>query len=101
MSKFVELLDCGVKIATRFHSHCPQTGRKFTTLRPAPTTTATTTHSSTSATTLPTVLPVAAVICQPRCGIAVPRLFWALKLQNSLFITVDLTEKKHKLSNIL
>ncbi|KAB1200211.1 hypothetical protein CJ030_MR0G007842 [Morella rubra] len=29
MSKFVELIDTGVKIATRFHSHCPQTGRKF------------------------------------------------------------------------
>lgn len=29
MSKFVELLDAGVRIAARFHSHCPQTGRMY------------------------------------------------------------------------
>lgn len=29
MSKFVELLDVGVRIAARFHSHCPQTGRMY------------------------------------------------------------------------
>lgn len=29
MGKFVELLDTGVRIAARFHSHCPQTGRKY------------------------------------------------------------------------
>lgn len=29
MGRFVELLDAGVRIAARFHSHCPQTGRKY------------------------------------------------------------------------
>jgi hypothetical protein len=29
MSKWVELLDTGVRIAARFHSHCPQTGRLY------------------------------------------------------------------------
>ncbi|KAG2671674.1 hypothetical protein I3843_13G006000 [Carya illinoinensis] len=29
MSKFVEMLDAGVRIAARFHSHCPQTGRMY------------------------------------------------------------------------
>ncbi|PON86913.1 hypothetical protein TorRG33x02_172970 [Trema orientale] len=29
MGKFVELLDVGVRIAARFHSHCPQTGRMY------------------------------------------------------------------------
>ncbi|CAI9103025.1 OLC1v1001438C1 [Oldenlandia corymbosa var. corymbosa] len=28
-SKYVELLDAGVRIAARFHSHCPQTGRMY------------------------------------------------------------------------
>ncbi|KAM0984801.1 hypothetical protein ACFX2I_012078 [Malus domestica] len=27
--KWVELLDTGVRIAVRFHSHCPQTGRLY------------------------------------------------------------------------
>ncbi|KAI4302514.1 hypothetical protein MLD38_038249 [Melastoma candidum] len=29
MSKYVELLDVGVRIAARFHSHCPQTARLY------------------------------------------------------------------------
>ncbi|BFG38099.1 hypothetical protein CerSpe_243730 [Prunus speciosa] len=29
MGKWVELLDTGVRIAARFHSHCPQTGRLY------------------------------------------------------------------------
>jgi hypothetical protein len=29
MGKIVELLDAGVRIAARFHSHCPQTGRMY------------------------------------------------------------------------
>ena len=29
MSKFVELLDMGVRIAARFHSHCPHTARMY------------------------------------------------------------------------
>ncbi|WOK99410.1 hypothetical protein Cni_G08122 [Canna indica] len=29
MSKYVELLDMGVRIAARFHSHCPQTARMY------------------------------------------------------------------------
>ncbi|XP_030495277.2 uncharacterized protein LOC115711080 [Cannabis sativa] len=29
MGKFVELLDVGVRIAARFHSRCPQTGRIY------------------------------------------------------------------------
>ncbi|KAB2608247.1 hypothetical protein D8674_011415 [Pyrus ussuriensis x Pyrus communis] len=28
-AKWVELLDTGVRIAARFHSHCPQTGRLY------------------------------------------------------------------------
>ncbi|KAG2687120.1 hypothetical protein I3760_09G037300 [Carya illinoinensis] len=28
-SKFVELLDMGVRVAARFHSHCPQTARMY------------------------------------------------------------------------
>lgn len=29
MSRYAELLDMGVRIATRFHSHCPQTARMY------------------------------------------------------------------------
>ncbi|GFY92223.1 Pituitary adenylate cyclase-activating polypeptide type I receptor like [Actinidia chinensis var. chinensis] len=29
MSKYAELLDVGVRIAARFHSHCPQTARMY------------------------------------------------------------------------
>ncbi|KAL4600992.1 hypothetical protein ACB092_11G239500 [Castanea dentata] len=29
MGKIVEMLDAGVRIAARFHSHCPQTGRMY------------------------------------------------------------------------
>ncbi|CAK9310290.1 unnamed protein product [Citrullus colocynthis] len=29
MGKFVEILDAGVRIVARFHSHCPQTGRMY------------------------------------------------------------------------
>ncbi|WOL18354.1 hypothetical protein Cni_G27148 [Canna indica] len=29
MAKYVELLDMGVRIAARFHSHCPQTARLY------------------------------------------------------------------------
>ncbi|KAG5040905.1 hypothetical protein JHK85_013381 [Glycine max] len=29
MGKLVEILDQGVRIAARFHSNCPQTGRKY------------------------------------------------------------------------
>ena len=29
MGKYVELLDMGVRIAARFHSHCPQTARMY------------------------------------------------------------------------
>uniref|UniRef100_A0A2N9FPH9 Uncharacterized protein n=1 Tax=Fagus sylvatica TaxID=28930 RepID=A0A2N9FPH9_FAGSY len=29
MGKFVELLDMGVRIAARFHSHCPHTARMY------------------------------------------------------------------------
>ncbi|GMJ14730.1 hypothetical protein HRI_005142200 [Hibiscus trionum] len=29
MGKYTELLDAGVRIAARFHSHCPQTGRLY------------------------------------------------------------------------
>ncbi|XP_028795723.1 uncharacterized protein LOC114751233 [Neltuma alba] len=29
MGKFVEMLDQGVRIVARFHSNCPQTGRKY------------------------------------------------------------------------
>ncbi|KAM3311065.1 hypothetical protein ACQJBY_031620 [Aegilops geniculata] len=29
MSKYVEMLDMGVRIAARFHSHCPQTARMY------------------------------------------------------------------------
>ena len=29
MGKYAELLDAGVRIAARFHSHCPQTARMY------------------------------------------------------------------------
>ncbi|KZV36358.1 hypothetical protein F511_03799 [Dorcoceras hygrometricum] len=29
MGKYVEILDAGVRIAARFHSHCPQTARMY------------------------------------------------------------------------
>ncbi|GMH30638.1 hypothetical protein Nepgr_032481 [Nepenthes gracilis] len=29
MGKYVELLDAGMRIAARFHSHCPQTARMY------------------------------------------------------------------------
>ncbi|KAK6244179.1 hypothetical protein QUC31_010588 [Theobroma cacao] len=29
MGKYMELLDAGVRIAARFHSHCPQTARLY------------------------------------------------------------------------
>ncbi|KAE8734282.1 Detected protein of unknown function [Hibiscus syriacus] len=29
MGKYKELLDAGVRVAARFHSHCPQTGRLY------------------------------------------------------------------------
>ncbi|CAA7395221.1 unnamed protein product [Spirodela intermedia] len=29
MGKYVEILDLGVRIAARFHSHCPQTARMY------------------------------------------------------------------------
>ncbi|CAK9187434.1 unnamed protein product [Ilex paraguariensis] len=29
MGKYLEILDVGVRIAARFHSHCPQTARLY------------------------------------------------------------------------
>ncbi|KAL1533999.1 hypothetical protein AAHA92_15721 [Salvia divinorum] len=29
MAKYLELLDAGVRMACRFHSHCPQTARMY------------------------------------------------------------------------
>ncbi|CAN6292402.1 unnamed protein product [Urochloa humidicola] len=29
MSRYVEMLDMGVRVAARFHSHCPQTARMY------------------------------------------------------------------------
>ncbi|XVF22925.1 hypothetical protein REPUB_Repub12eG0212800 [Reevesia pubescens] len=29
MGKYVEILDAGVRIVARFHSHCPQTARLY------------------------------------------------------------------------
>ncbi|CAO2817379.1 unnamed protein product [Amaranthus hypochondriacus] len=29
MSKYTELFDAGIRIAARFHSHCPQTARMY------------------------------------------------------------------------
>ncbi|XP_062212323.1 uncharacterized protein LOC133913245 [Phragmites australis] len=39
MSRYVEMLDMGVRIAARFHSHCPQTARMY--YKPPQTTTTT------------------------------------------------------------
>ncbi|KAL4367502.1 hypothetical protein GQ457_05G028370 [Hibiscus cannabinus] len=36
MGKYVELLDVAVRIAARFHSHCPQTGRLYYHPPPSP-----------------------------------------------------------------
>ncbi|CAN6297890.1 unnamed protein product [Urochloa humidicola] len=46
MSRYVEMLDMGVRIAARFHSHCPQTARMY--YKP-PQTQAATSSSSSSA----------------------------------------------------
>ncbi|KAF3786311.1 hypothetical protein EJ110_NYTH25651 [Nymphaea thermarum] len=35
MGRYVEMLDMGVRIACRFHSHCPQTARMY--YKPPPT----------------------------------------------------------------
>ncbi|KAF3786317.1 hypothetical protein EJ110_NYTH25665 [Nymphaea thermarum] len=35
MGRYVEMLDLGVRIAARFHSHCPQTARMY--YKPPPT----------------------------------------------------------------
>ncbi|GFY92224.1 hypothetical protein Acr_08g0006200 [Actinidia rufa] len=29
MAKYAELLDAGIRMAARFHSHCPQTARMY------------------------------------------------------------------------
>uniref|UniRef100_A0A7N0TCL5 Uncharacterized protein n=1 Tax=Kalanchoe fedtschenkoi TaxID=63787 RepID=A0A7N0TCL5_KALFE len=29
MAKYLEMLDAGVRLAARFHSHCPQTARLY------------------------------------------------------------------------
>ncbi|XP_074585525.1 uncharacterized protein LOC141841276 [Curcuma longa] len=29
MAKYMEMLDLGVRVAARFHSHCPQTARLY------------------------------------------------------------------------
>jgi hypothetical protein len=46
MGRYAELLDMGVRIAARFHSHCPQTARMYY----KPPTTTTPDFSSVSAT---------------------------------------------------
>ncbi|KAL6637795.1 hypothetical protein ACP70R_025367 [Stipagrostis hirtigluma subsp. patula] len=47
MSRYVEMLDMGVRVAARFHSHCPQTARMY--YKPPQTTTATTAATSSGA----------------------------------------------------
>ncbi|KAJ1293725.1 hypothetical protein BS78_01G091000 [Paspalum vaginatum] len=47
MSRYVEMLDMGVRIAARFHSHCPQTARMY--YKPPQTHQAATTTTSPSA----------------------------------------------------
>ncbi|TVU45222.1 hypothetical protein EJB05_04698, partial [Eragrostis curvula] len=47
MSRYVEMLDVGVRIAARFHSHCPQTARMY--YKPPQTTTATSSASDKAA----------------------------------------------------
>ncbi|KAG8098056.1 hypothetical protein GUJ93_ZPchr0013g36398 [Zizania palustris] len=44
MSRYVEMLDMGVRIAARFHSHCPQTARMY--YKPPQTTTKTGTSTA-------------------------------------------------------
>ncbi|CAN6292303.1 unnamed protein product [Urochloa humidicola] len=46
MSRYVEMLDMGVRAAARFHSHCPQTARMY--YKPPQTQAATTSSSSSS-----------------------------------------------------
>jgi hypothetical protein len=46
MARYVEMLDMGVRIAARFHSHCPQTARMY--YKPPQTQTQTQTQSSSS-----------------------------------------------------
>ncbi|CAD6206543.1 unnamed protein product [Miscanthus lutarioriparius] len=46
MSRYVEMLDMGVRIAARFHSHCPQTARMY--YKPPQTQSASTSSSSSS-----------------------------------------------------
>ncbi|CAN6309467.1 unnamed protein product [Urochloa humidicola] len=46
MSRYVEMLDMGVRIAARFHSHCPQTARMY--YKPPQTQAATSSSSSSS-----------------------------------------------------
>ncbi|CAA6658937.1 unnamed protein product [Spirodela intermedia] len=41
MGKYVEILDLGVRIAARFHSHCPRPRACTTSLHPPPSTAAT------------------------------------------------------------
>ncbi|PWZ22556.1 hypothetical protein Zm00014a_037274 [Zea mays] len=47
MARYVEMLDMGVRIAARFHSHCPQTARMY--YKPPQTQTQTQSSSSSSA----------------------------------------------------
>ncbi|KAF8675430.1 hypothetical protein HU200_047800 [Digitaria exilis] len=47
MSRYVEMLDMGVRVAARFHSHCPQTARMY--YKPPHTQAATSSSSSPSA----------------------------------------------------
>nr|CAB3498309.1 unnamed protein product [Digitaria exilis] len=47
MSRYVEMLDMGVRIAARFHSHCPQTARMY--YKPPHTQAATSSSSSSAA----------------------------------------------------
>ncbi|AQK63129.1 uncharacterized protein LOC103625909 [Zea mays] len=46
MARYVEMLDMGVRIAARFHSHCPQTARMY--YKPPQTQTQTQSQSSSS-----------------------------------------------------
>jgi hypothetical protein len=47
MARYVEMLDMGVRIAARFHSHCPQTARMY--YKPPQTQTSSSSSSSSSA----------------------------------------------------
>ncbi|PUZ37156.1 hypothetical protein GQ55_9G095900 [Panicum hallii var. hallii] len=44
MSRYAEMLDMGVRVAARFHSHCPQTARMY--YKPPQTQAATSSSSS-------------------------------------------------------